>query len=197
MRVVGNLFARAASHGAQVRGGGLLEDNLFLDNAIAGFVAAGRSGEASATIRLNVVLGGRDISPQLRRGWGLSVIASPVVVFEHNLVAHRTPGVGDGWPYELQYDPGRPPPTSISWHHNAAHRWGGDTTSNRAHLPGSFPVLTSGFPDPARTLDAYCLKNGLPDLLTPARNRPRGTWPPELSPRVVNAWLRAGFLPTP
>ena len=71
--VRGNVFANASSHGLQARSGGVIKDNLFLNNPIhmsfgltngSPGLAGGVSGEVSG----NVFLGGRDIDGSGRRG---------------------------------------------------------------------------------------------------------------------------------
>lgn len=74
--VTGNIFANAASHGIQVRPGGIVTNNLFLNNPIAmsyGYVnGQEKPGGVSGEISGNVIYGGRDISGQ-PRGWGLEI----------------------------------------------------------------------------------------------------------------------------
>lgn len=78
-----NVFSRAASHGIQMRGGGVLEENLFVDNAIGATVCG-----ADSTCRRNVFVGGTDISDKLPRGRGLTV-ESALALVEENLFAHK------------------------------------------------------------------------------------------------------------
>ncbi len=75
--VIDNIFANASSHGLQMRAGGIVQGNLFINNPIAmsfGLVngstptVGGVHGEVSG----NVVIGGRDISGDVR-GWGIEV----------------------------------------------------------------------------------------------------------------------------
>jgi parallel beta helix pectate lyase-like protein len=83
VRVRGNVIARGASHGMQMRGGGVCEGNLFIDNAIHAFMA----GEESV-FRGNVVIGGRDIDAKNPRGMGLMIAAGKGLV-EDNLFVHK------------------------------------------------------------------------------------------------------------
>ncbi len=74
----GNIFSNASSHGLQARPGGVIEDNLFLNNPIGlsfglvngsgPLVAGGVTGKISS----NVFVGGRDINGQAR-GIGLEI----------------------------------------------------------------------------------------------------------------------------
>ena len=70
--VRGNIIARGASHGVQLRCGGVAEDNLFLRNSIA-LMMAGRSGPGreSALARDNVFLEAKNIDEETPRGWGI------------------------------------------------------------------------------------------------------------------------------
>jgi hypothetical protein len=74
--VTGNVFARSGSHGIQARCGGVITNNLFIENPIAmsyGYAngtekVGGVQGEVSG----NVIYGSRDINGAAR-GWGLEI----------------------------------------------------------------------------------------------------------------------------
>jgi hypothetical protein len=84
-----NITARAASHGCQLRPGGIMENNLFLKNALAGFVSY-----APSLVKNNVVLGGDSIGRE-PRGSGLEFLNCPLVLVEGNIVAHKRDRVND------------------------------------------------------------------------------------------------------
>jgi hypothetical protein len=86
--VRGNVIANASSHGLQVRGGGAVEDNLFLDNALHCLIA----GEIGR-FRRNAVLGGRDIDANTPRGFGLTLACADGRA-AHNLFAHKPTTAG-------------------------------------------------------------------------------------------------------
>ncbi len=67
-----NIIASGASHGIQMRSGGLCEGNLLVRNSIA-LMMAGRSGPRaeSAIARNNVILDGKNIDEETQRGWGI------------------------------------------------------------------------------------------------------------------------------
>jgi hypothetical protein len=76
----GNIIADAASHGIQMRSGGVAEDNLFASNPIA--LQVGTSGLEGGTdddppaplfgvATDNVIVDGRDIDSSNPRGWGI------------------------------------------------------------------------------------------------------------------------------
>jgi hypothetical protein len=79
-----NISARASSHGCQLRPGGLLENNLFLKNSLAAFVA-----DTSSVMRNNVVLDGDGIADDAPRGQGLEFLNCPTVLAEGNIIAHK------------------------------------------------------------------------------------------------------------
>jgi hypothetical protein len=100
--VLGNVIANAASHGLQLRCGGLAADNLFVRNSIGLLVGGGNApepGGVTADVHDNVVLDGKDIDPAHPRGWGITLenIASGRV--RGNVVAH---GVSGGMPHALE-----------------------------------------------------------------------------------------------
>ncbi len=75
--VIGNIFANASSHGLQARSGGIIKNNLFLNNPIQlsfGLVNGSpvKPGGVTGEVSGNVMLGGRDISGS-PRGWGIEV----------------------------------------------------------------------------------------------------------------------------
>ena len=88
VRVTGCVIARGASHGMQMRSGGLCEGNLFVDNAIHALLA----GE-EATFRNNVILGGRDIDEKNPRGFGVTIAAGRGLI-EDNLIVHKPATAG-------------------------------------------------------------------------------------------------------
>lgn len=67
-----NIIANGASHGIQMRSGGLCEGNLLVRNSIA-LMMAGRAGprKESAIARNNVILDGKNIDEANQRGWGI------------------------------------------------------------------------------------------------------------------------------
>jgi hypothetical protein len=83
VKVRGNVIANGASHGMQMRAGGVCEGNLFINNAIHAFM-----GGEEAVFRGNVIVGGRDIDGKTPRGYGVTVAAGRSVVTE-NLLIHK------------------------------------------------------------------------------------------------------------
>jgi len=88
VKIVGNVIANGASHGLQLRSGGLCEGNLFVDNSIHALMA----GDA-AVFRGNVLVGGRDIDAKTPRGIGVMMAAGKSVVAD-NLFLHKPDTAG-------------------------------------------------------------------------------------------------------
>lgn len=86
--VRGNIIARASSHGCQLRPGGILDNNLFLQNPIASFCR-----RDTCHVKNNVVLDSRDINGS-PRGWGLNMQPNKYGIMENNIVAHKASNPG-------------------------------------------------------------------------------------------------------
>jgi len=93
--VRGNIIANAASHGMQLRPGGVCVDNLFVRNSIALQVGGGNHpdpGGVIAEVHDNVILDGKNIDASNPRGWAMwfANVASGHV--SGNVVAHNSLG---------------------------------------------------------------------------------------------------------
>ena len=131
--VRGNLIANAASHGMQLRCGGVCEDNLFVRNSIALSVGGGNSpepGGVTAEVHRNVILDGKDIDAAHPRGWALWLgnIASGRV--SGNVIANN---VGGTSPKALNLDAAHEGDSTPSvgirdllLEDNIVHDWGGN-----------------------------------------------------------------------
>jgi len=91
----GNISARASSHGAQLRRGGVCEDNLFLQNPI-NLLIGQASNEwpaeaATGIVRNNVMLDSRNIAG-VPRGYGLWIEKADGVEVADNIIAHQQRG---------------------------------------------------------------------------------------------------------
>jgi hypothetical protein len=88
-----NIIARGASHGTQLRPGGVLEDNLYVGNSVAAFIG-GAGGRAEGNV---LVHGSRDTLLAKTgiysgpRGWGLSMEKVSGSQALSNFIMH-TPG---------------------------------------------------------------------------------------------------------
>jgi len=86
-----NIFMEASSHGIQMRGGGIAEDNLFIRNPINLLIGGGDNpnpGGVIARAYRNAILESTNISDSALRGWGIDFenIASGEIL--HNVIAH-------------------------------------------------------------------------------------------------------------
>jgi hypothetical protein len=91
--VVGNIFANASSHGAQMRSGGLAEDNLFVRCSLSLLMRGGQEPVPQRARALrNVVLDGQNINESLPRGHGISFrdVSGEIV---GNVIANNTRGL--------------------------------------------------------------------------------------------------------
>jgi hypothetical protein len=117
-----NVIARAASHGCQLRPGGLLENNLFLKNPLAAFVSYSPS-----VARNNVVLDADAISPDMPRGQGLEFLNCYSVLCEGNIVAHKPDKTNgqEGLAFKPEGASGVPAPTRGEFRRNVVYDWAG------------------------------------------------------------------------
>lgn len=91
VRAIGNIFASGASHGLQARDGGLVEDNLFVNNAIA--LLLGSDWQTKEPIRFiarrNVITAGRDLDQANLRGFGIDVPSASSGLIARNLIVNQ------------------------------------------------------------------------------------------------------------
>jgi hypothetical protein len=122
----GNIIARASSHGVQLRCGGTVEDNLFVQNPIGLLIGTHITqfgGGWRARVSGNVFLDGRDIEEQLPRGWGVELVRVGAVSLERNVFAWNQSG-RDAWAIRL--DATRAPGIQrVVVHGNVVCDWGG------------------------------------------------------------------------
>lgn len=89
----GNIIS--GTDGIQLRPGGMAEENLFMQNAIALLVGGGNTpdeGGVTGTVRRNVFLDGRDLGSGNPRGWGLVLENISQASVDGNVIAHNTTG---------------------------------------------------------------------------------------------------------
>jgi hypothetical protein len=90
--VKGNVFSDASSHGLQARAGGVIQDNLFLDNPIHmsfGLVNGSelKPGGVTGTVEGNVMLGTRAIGGSYR-GWAVELGNIKNATVRNNIIAN-------------------------------------------------------------------------------------------------------------
>lgn len=121
VRVTGNVIARGASHGVQLRSGGVCEGNLFVDNAINAFMA----GE-NAVFRGNVIVGGRDIDAKNPRGMGIMMSAGKGLI-EDNLIVHKHSSTATGGAINVEVRKWTPPTgVHVEIKNNIVYDWAGN-----------------------------------------------------------------------
>lgn len=146
-----NFSSSPGSHGAQLRTGGILEENIFFNCPCAAFVATNDS-----LVHSNLVVGGLDITPQLPRGWGFEFIEVPNLVVSQNIVCNKKTGVGPGSPYTFTYK--LEGPLSVSFTRNISSGWNPDNISGSTLLHEAStlftlrPEVVISTPDLAQTL---------------------------------------------
>ena len=86
----GNITARACSHGVQQRSGGLMTENLALQNPIDLF--QGNASNVSNSFTLNVAIDSRDINPATPRGIGFELYCPVGSVVLNNVAAKNISG---------------------------------------------------------------------------------------------------------
>ncbi|MEK7612417.1 MAG: peptidoglycan-binding protein [Patescibacteria group bacterium] len=91
----GNIIADGSSHGAQMRSGGVIENNLFVRNSIA-FVAGGGNSPAANGVMIdiqdNVILDGKNINSSEKRGWGMVISNVSSGTIADNIIANNVLG---------------------------------------------------------------------------------------------------------
>jgi len=91
--VRGNIIANGASHGVQMRSGGVCHNNLFARNSIALMMAGGSGPQLNtAHATLNVITDGKDIDVANPRGWGIDFNDIVGGEMRRNLIANNTDG---------------------------------------------------------------------------------------------------------
>lgn len=192
----GNITARASANGLQQRPGGTCYDNLFLNNPIAGFVAA-----TASDMNWNVVLQGTDIqsSPITARGMGLQINTDANgSTAKFNIVAHQESANPSGSAFALSVVGGI---TGAVLTDNIAYDWAssaGEIIDSGTGTTKSNNVIDGvGYPAPTRSVATYnALQGGTATLaafLTECRLQSKDNWRPAYTARAVNDYIRAGF----
>ncbi len=210
--LTGNVLTRGASHGAQVRPGGQVIDNLFVRNALATFVA-----RSASLVAHNVVLQADDIGPDDPRGFGIEVFPGPDTRVINNVLSTRIGSAFFAEPIGLSIDKNNltrySGPTRVELTDNKIYRWPiefGRVLPIRFGIPDAVVVearnaidIASGsdndpdWVDPSRNVESYMATlqrtPTFEAFIAQAAARPRGEWLPELSAAVVNSYVRRGF----
>jgi hypothetical protein len=121
-----NIISNSASHGLQLRPGGSCEDNLFLRNSIALLLGGGNEPNPGGVVVdciNNVILDGKDIDANNRRGWGIQIENVNSGSVRGNIVANR---VGGGSPMPMEFDGEAGSGIfDLAFESNVVYDWGG------------------------------------------------------------------------
>jgi len=205
------VVARSSAHGLQLRGGGDVQDSLFVANALGFYVARNKS-----VVNKNVVLQSDDMSSKDLRGAGISTLPCLEATITNNIISQKVgtaahaSAIAITWAEEASAWVGGQG-YRIRLADNKIHQW----SSNRGAInidTGSAQVLQNernaadkasggeGNPpwiDPDRDVASYMQSIGkqasLEAFIDAARNRPRGQWVEAYTSHGVNTYIREGF----
>ena len=193
-----NISANASSHGAQVRSGGTITDNLFVRNPIELLYGgkegvSGIFGVSAGTVSGNVFTEANDIDANNLRGWGLDVnpTAGPVQII-NNIFTHATSGVGFGVNLEASV-------SDDEVTNNIFYRWNNpiNNVDSSSNVFSNNQIDQAGYLDPSRTVATYSASLGyaadLNAFLAEARLQRKDNWNPQLTANAVNQYIREGF----
>ncbi len=190
IRFTNNIIARGSSHGAQMRAGGIAENNLYVQNALGLYLSGNSDRDHRAdTIRAvkNVFMEGKRMDLERFH----TAMVSPAVVgleaknkpdgvdmlVKDNIVANR---IDNGTNSGMNIEDG------ITVTDNIVYKWNSSENMN-----------DPDWLDPDVSLGSYHAslgKEGTTEaFLREARKRPIKTWWPEYSAAAVNDYIREGF----
>jgi hypothetical protein len=184
----GNIVANASSHGAQLRAGGTVTNNLFVRNPLGLLILP------PSTVNDNVFMSGNDITASLPRGFGIEVNpgTGPNQI-TNNILAHEDSSRPFGHGIILEAGTAQTVVRKniiFQWDDPIDDKGIGNTTS-----PNDINV--SGYRDPGRTVETYNVSLGgaprLSDFLQEARKQSKDNWRPQYTANSVNKYIWAGF----
>ncbi|MEO1236576.1 MAG: right-handed parallel beta-helix repeat-containing protein, partial [Planctomycetota bacterium] len=214
MTVRGNIIARAASHGTQLRSGGDIENNLYVSNALALYVARNRSN-----VTRNVVMKSDDLGNGADdlRGFGIITLPCLDVRIENNILSQKQGSAGHAGAIDITWTQGASDWVdgrgyNVHIRNNKIHRWNRngnnaidiETGSARiqANTGNQLDRESGGdndppWIDPERDVESYMESIGRPAsldaLIEAAAYRPRGQWAEAFTAEAVNQYIRRGF----
>lgn len=214
--VRGNVIANGSAHGLQLRPGGIVDDNLFVSNPMAMYVARHESW-----VRRNVVLQSDDMGNDAGedRGFGIQTLPSVHTHFENNIISQKrgTAEFGDAigliWSRgATEWLDGRP--FKVTMKDNHIYDWprydGRESAINHETPDAKIVESTRNYLDtasggdsnppwidPDRDVESYMSSIGktptLDAFIKGAVYRPRGQWVKEFTADEVNHYVRRGF----
>lgn len=195
----GNIAVRGAAHGIQARSGGVVERNLFAENAI-GFNIGGVGtptyeeevwGFDNRGIQ-NVVLAGRRMHPVnssyplTNAVWGIVGAYVGEISYFDNIVANRTDSGNNNGIHARTAEQ----PVSLLLADNIVHNWS-------ASLGDVRDTFDPSWPNPNATLGDYYASiggtNNTHDYYQTLRERGPGEFPWELTSYAAISFIRNGF----
>lgn len=203
----GNLISRASAHGLQLRSGGNITDNLFVQNPLGFF-----TGKFPSVVQHNVVLQSVDMGTDdgEARGHGIEILPCLKATVENNIVSQKRGTLPNAYAIQFSWEKnytewlnGRNATGTLK--NNKVYNWprngGGETIDVKyGHIEVAGNVIDGNFPDPDRDVASYLKTLGvsaedasLEAFLDTARTRPRGVWWPAYSATAVNDYIRQGF----
>ncbi|GEM_PF-1787049 len=214
-----NIIANSAGDGLQLRSGGTMQDNIFADDPLAGFVSGGDGAVAvdvpvaTSIMTGNVVLNGLDMPGVLGgpRGWGLDVNPNygpnPVTVLvDNNVLAHNTGTGSHGtWLFnDIQSPELATGISNVTVSNNTYYNWSSPSNDLIIDQPtvGTNTLTNNtfdgtGYSDPDRTLASYNVTLGGANsddaFLAAAESRPTGTWNDNYGALAAINYVREGF----
>ncbi|MDD4225869.1 MAG: PKD domain-containing protein [Mariniphaga sp.] len=186
--VINNIITRGAAQGLQLRGCGIVEENLFVQNAVA--MNLGYHGHQSvydtiAIAKNNVILEGRQMDPEGITGglstgavWGIWTSYERFLV-ENNIIANKIASInGNAFPIDNG--------AITDYVNNIVYKWDNNKNMNDPQWidPNRSVGSYHGFLGKTETLEAF---------LKEVRNRPLAEWPEEYEAKTVNNYIREGF----
>ncbi|MEM9916091.1 MAG: right-handed parallel beta-helix repeat-containing protein [Planctomycetota bacterium] len=205
--VRGNLITRASAHGLQLRSGGNIIDNLFIQNPLGFF-----TGKFPSVVKDNVVLQSIDMGSgdSEARGHGIEILPCLKATVENNILSQKQGTLPNAYAIQFSWEKnyvewlnGRAATGTLK--NNKVYRWprrgGGETVAVKfGQIEQAGNVIDGDFPDPDRDVASYLVTLGVPaeaasleSFLDTARARPRGVWWPAYSATAVNDYIREGF----
>jgi len=121
LNVRDNIISEASSHGVQARPGGNITGNLFYRNSIS-LLLGNEEMQTSGIIQGNVILEGKDISPNLRRGMGIHIQNTDRAKIRHNLILRNGTDTGLSEAIAIIGDANKPV-SNLMVEHNTIYNW--------------------------------------------------------------------------
>ncbi|GAB5496574.1 MAG: hypothetical protein Phyf2KO_16540 [Phycisphaerales bacterium] len=116
-----NIISNASSHGLQARPGGTITGNLFYRNAIS-VLLGHEEDQTTGRIEDNVILEGKDIAPDLRRGMGIHVQNVDGAKIRNNVILRNGTDTGLSEAIALIGDDNQPI-TNLLVEYNVIYNW--------------------------------------------------------------------------